>query len=270
MNVLVQFAPVIISSTPTPRVSTTPAFPVTPSIVPSASAVATDTPGVTAPLPSAGPLIVHSQVSMDGGNLWSVYLSYPAFLAGTTPWAQQMNDEIYNEVQTRADQWAQGPASNPRSDRKKSALDGDFTIDLLTPALASFTMTWTDDSAPDAKLYGVETLNYDLSTGMRIALDQVLPDVSTGLVFMSVSVLPQLEDELGPGYDASIAVEGVSPSADHYIHWALTRKGIKVTFSQNQVTLRAGPLPFVVVPWSAIQSVMVQSGPIGQLAGLSS
>jgi hypothetical protein len=270
MNVLVQAAPVIFSSTPTPRVSTTPAFPVTPSIVPSASAVATDTPGMTAPLPSAGPLIVHSQVSMDGGNLWSVYLSYPAFLAGTTPWAKEMNDEIYNEVQTRAEQWAQGPAANPRSDRKKSTLEGDFSVDLLAPALASFTMTWTDDSVPDDTLYGVETLNYDLSTGMRIALDQVLPDVPTGLVFLSGSALTQLQDALGTEYDASVAVQGTSPSADHYIHWALTRKGIKVTFSQNQVTLKTGPLPFVVVPWSAVQSVMIQSGPIGQLAGLSS
>jgi hypothetical protein len=77
-------------------------------------------------------------------------------------------------------------------------------------------------------------------------------------------------DELGLDYEAAVAVEGTSPSADHYIHWALTRKGIKVTFSQNQVTLRAGALPFVVVPWSAIKSVTIPTGPIGQLAGLSS
>jgi hypothetical protein len=242
-----------------------------PSIVLSPSAIATDTPGTTAPLPSAGPLIVHSQVAMsDGHGIWEVYLSYPAFLAGTTPWAQQMNDEIYNEVQTRADQWALGPAANPRSDRKKSTLEGAFTIDLLSPALASFTMTWVDDSVPDSKLYGVETINYDLSTGMRMALDRVLPDVSTGLAFVSASALPQLADELGKDYDASIAVEGTSPSADHYLNWALTRQGLKITFSQNQVTLKVGPLPFVVVPWSAVKTVMVQTGPIGQLAGLSS
>lgn len=271
MNVLVTAAPVIFSSTPTPRVSTTPAFPVTPSIVPSASAVATDTPGTTASLPAAGPLIFHTQISLDDGHgIWSVYLAYPAFKEGSTPWAKEMNDDIYTEVQTRVDQWAQGSAANPRQDGKKSTLEGDFTIDLLTPALASFTLTWIDDSIPDAKLYGVETLNYDLSTGMRIALDQVLPDVSTGLVFMSGSALPQLVSELGSDYDAAVAVVGTNPSADHYLHWALTRQGIKVTFSQNQVTLKVGPLPFVVVPWSAIKSVMVQSGPIAQLAGLSS
>jgi hypothetical protein len=271
MNVLVTSAPIILSSTPTPRVSTTPEFPVVPSFVPSASAAATDTPGTTASLPPFGPTIIHSQVSEnDGHGIWSVYLSYPAFLEGTTPWAKEMNDEILIEVQTRADRWAQGPTSNPRSDGKLSTLDGSFTIDLLTPELASFTMTWTDDSFPLSKAYGVETLNYDLSTGMRIPMDQVFADSSTALVFMSVSVLPQLVDELGPDYEASVAVGGTSPSPDHYAYWALSPKGVKVTFSQNQVTLRAGPPPFVVVPWSAVISVMVQTGPIAQLAGIGS
>jgi hypothetical protein len=251
MNVLVTAAPVVFSSTPTPRVSVTPQFPVVPSYVPSATALATVTPGITASLPPAGPTIIHSQVSMDDAHgLWSVYLSYPSFLQGSTPWAKEMNAEIYNEVQTRADQWSQGSAVIPRSDGKKSTLDGSFTVDLYSPELASFTMTWTDDSFPLAKAYGVETLNYDLSTGMRISMDGV--------------------DELGPDYDASVAVEGTSPSPDHYANWALSLEGIKVTFSQNQVTLKPGPLPFVVVPWSAVKSVMIQSGPIGRLAGFHS
>jgi hypothetical protein len=271
MNVLATSAPIIFSSTPTPRVSATPEFPVVPSFVPSASAAVTDTPGTTASLPPVAPAIIHSQVSEnDGHGIWSAHLSYPAFLEGTTPWAKEMNDEILIEVQMRADQWAQGPASNPRSDGKLSTLDGSFTIDLLTPELASFTETWTDDSYPEVKAYGVETLNYDLSTGMRITLDEVFVDSSTALVFMSGSVLPQLVDELGPDYEASVAVEGTSPSPDHYVHWALSPKGIKITFGQNQVTLRAGPPPFVVVPWSAVRSVMVQTGPIAQLAGIGS
>jgi|ERR1035437_1099326 hypothetical protein len=271
MNVLVTAAPVVFGSTPTPRVSVTPQFPVVPSYVPSATALAAVTPGITASLPPAGPTIIHSQVSMDDPHgLWSAYLSYPSFLEGSTPWAKEMNAEIYDEVQTRADQWSQGSAASPRSDGKKSILDGSFTVDLYSPELTSFTMTWTDDSFPVGKAYGVETINYDLSTGMRISMDQVFADSSTALVFMSGSVLPQLVAELGPDYDASVAVEGTSPSPDHYAYWALSLKGIKVTFSQNQVTLKSGPLPFVVVPWSAVKSVMIQSGPIAQLAGIGS
>jgi hypothetical protein len=269
MNVLVTSAPVVLSSTPTPARSLAPVFADTPSPVVEPTASPFDSPFPTAALPAKRPVIVNSAVSAtDTNGLWQVYLAYPAFLAGTTPWAQQMNDEIYAEIQTRAESWQGGPASNPRDDGKRSTLDGSFSLELLTPALASFTLIWTDDSTPGSKALGCETINYDLATGQRIGYDTVFVDPQTAFVFMSGSALPQLSDKLGADYDASLAVPGTSPEPEHYRHWAIRQDGIKLTFSQNQVVLGDQPLPWVIVPWRAVRSVMNATGPVAKLAGI--
>src|SRR5450756_1397592 len=98
MNVLVTAVPVVIDqSTPTP--SAAPSFPVLPSIAPSEDPTrATYTLGPTASLPSVRPTIVRSAVSeKDANGVWLVHLSYPAFGAGTTPWAEAMNSEILSD-----------------------------------------------------------------------------------------------------------------------------------------------------------------------------
>jgi hypothetical protein len=270
MNILVTAAPVVLSSTPTPAGSYLPVFAATPSAVLDASPTVTDSPLAIASLPVKRPTIVNSAVTAKGaGDAWEVYLSYPAFLPGTTPWAQQMNLDIYSEIQTRADKWEASGVTDPRVGGGPNKLEGSFTTELLTPALASFTLTWVDNSTPGGDALGVETINYDLSTGQRLGYDSVFADPQTAFVFMSGSALPQLSVELGDAYDPQLAVPGTSPEPEHYRHWALKPNGIKITFDQNQVVLSDKELPWVIVPWEAVVTVMNKTGPIAQLAGIS-
>jgi hypothetical protein len=268
MNVLVTAAPVAISRSPSPSVSTPPSFAGSPSLLPLASDTTFATPVPTAPLPSTRPTIVNSAVSAsDPNGTWSVYLRYPAFVAGTTPWADAIDADILGELQTRAAQWELGPAANRQASGKVNTLIGSFTTELLTPALASFTLTWVDDSSTGTPANGVETLNYDLGSGQRIAFDDLFVDAQAARVVISNQAVPQLQAELGANYEPQVTSEGTSPAPANYVNWNITSAGIKITFAQYQVSSRLPTLPTIVVSWAALKPVMVGTGPVWTLTG---
>jgi len=228
-----------------------------PSLAPSAS------------LPDSRPTIINSAISeSDPNGAWTVYRGYPSFLAGTTPWADAIDADIGSEIRTRVTQWEQGPASNRQASGKKNVLSGAFKTELLTPSLASFTLTWEDDASASLPATDVETLNYDLSTGQRIAFDDLFSDADVALIAISNAAESQLIDQLGDNYDQVVVAEGISPSRTNFIHWAITAAGIKITFAEHQVAKSLSSLPAIVVPWASLRSAMVQTGPVAILAGL--
>ncbi len=267
MNVLVTWAPIAVSS-PSASASAGPSFAATPSFVPSATPTPFITPAPTASLPATRPTIIRSAVSAsDPNGAWTVYLLYPTFLAGSTPWADSINADVGGEMDTRAVQWEQGPAANREPGAKRNTLYGSFTTEFLTPALASFTVTWTDETASATPGLNVETFTYDLGTGQRLAFGDVFPDFTSALAVISTSSRGLLEDEFGVNFDPSIAVDGTSPSAANFANWAVTPAGIRFTFAQYQVSARADELPTIVVPWSTLKPVLAETGPVGILAG---
>lgn len=268
MNVLVTAAPVAIDRSPSPSVSATPTFPSSPSLLPLASETTFVSPAPTASLPSTRPTIVNSVVSAsDPNRAWSVYLRYPAFVAGTTPWADAIDSDILGELQTKAIQWEQGPAANRQASGKVNTLIGSFTMELLTPALASFTLTWVDDSSTGAPATVVETLNYDLGTGLRIAFGDLFVDADSARVVIANQALAQLQAELGADYEPLVAGDGTTPSPENYANWNVTSAGIKITFAQYQVSSLLTTLPTIVVSWVALKPVMVATGPVWNLTG---
>jgi hypothetical protein len=270
MNVLAVSAPLALNASSGPSTSPTPSFAETPSDWPLDTPTDLETPVPSVSLPPTPPTIITSVVAAESRGVWSYHLVYPAFLAGTTPWAEQINSDTYEGVQARALQWAGGPAANPRPSGKVNTLMGSFEEELLTPELASFTLNWTDDSRDEYPGLGCETLNFDLRTGHRVSFDSVFNDTRAALTIMSGIAQASLKEQLGADYDAWLVSDGTAPTADHYIHWALMAGGVKITFDQYQVTTRQGPLLSVVVPWDRLRQVIVQTSPVANLAGLSS
>lgn len=270
MNVLTSAAPVAIDFTsPSPSVDAGPSLPGSPTAIPFATDSSLPTPAPSASVPDTRPTLINSAISeSDPNGIWIVYLGYPAFLAGSTPWADAINADIGLEVRTRATQWEQGPASNRQVAGKTNVLSGKYTTELLTPALAAFTLTWEDDASASAPATGVGTLNFDLSTGQRIAFDDLFNDADVALATISTAAQSQLMDQLGPNYDPVVVDEGSSPSRTNFIHWAITPNGMKITFAEHQVAKNLSSLPSVVVPWASLRGVMVQTGPVAKLAGL--
>ena len=270
MNVLVTAAPIALNfNSPSPSDSPSPSLLGSPTIIPFATDTSIPTPAPSASVPDSRPTIINSAISeSDPNGIWTVYMGYPSFLAGTTPWADAIDADIGLEVQTRVIQWEQGPASNRQVSGKMNVLSGAFKTELLTPALASFTLTWEDDASASQPATGVETLNYDLSTGQRIAFDDLFSDADLALIAMSNAADSQLIDQLGNNYDQAVVAEGISPSRTNFIHWAITAVGMKITFAEHQVAKSLSSLPAVVVPWVSLRSAMVQTGPVAKLAGV--
>jgi len=269
MNVLVTAVPVLIDqSSPTP--SPTLSFPPLPSAPPSENPTRpTYTAAPTASLPSERPTIVHSALSdKDAHGVWLVYVTYPAFVAGTTPWADAMDAEILGDIQDRAAQFEAGPASSRQVSGKVNTLTNSFTTDLLTPTLASFTLTFVDDTTPGHPSTTVQTLNYDLGTGQQISFDDIFFDSQTALAVLSLQAPAQLQAALGAAYDPTVVGDGTAATLANYRNWALTPQGLKTTFAQAQVAAPDVGLPSVVIPWSALKPVMVSTGPVAALAGL--
>ena len=269
MNVLVTAAPVVIvAGSPGSSASSGPSLPGTPSLLPSSTAVVTASAAPTASLPPSKPTLIRSIVSAkDPGGVWVAYLEYPSFAPGSTPWAQQMNDDLGTEMQTRAMQWEQGPASIRQVFGKTNVLSGTFHTELLTAQLASFTLTWTDDSSASQPAIGVETVNYDMGTGQRIPIDSLFTDTQLALSTISVSARSMLADQLGPAYDAAIVNDGTTAARSSFVNWAVTSDGLKVTFAVHQVARDDG-LHEVVVPWATLRQAMATTGPVAQLAGI--
>jgi hypothetical protein len=267
MNVLVTVAPVAILESPSPSASSGPSLAGTPSLLATSTEIAVGSPAPTASLPDAKPTIIHSAVSAkDPAGIWTVYLEYPTFQLGTTPWAARINSDMAAEAQTRAIQWELGPASNRQVPGKINSLSGTFHTELLTSALASFTLTWVDDASASTPANLVETVDYDLGTGLRIGFDSLFSDPDLALSTISIQALGQLRSILGANYDDAVTTEGTSPSRTNFLNWAITASGLKITFAEHQVTNAAG-LYSVVVPWVALRPAMVTTGPVAELAG---
>jgi hypothetical protein len=266
MNILVVAAPVVIAS-PAPSVSIVPSFLGSPSLLPSDTPPVSPSAFATAALPSGKPVVIRSTISAaDPGRVWTVYLEYPTFQPGTTPWANEMNADIADEMQTRAQQWEEGPASITQVPGRTNVLSGTYKVDLLTAALASFTITWTDESTATTPASNVETMNFDLSNGQRIDFDSMFTDTGAALETISKVAQTQLVVILGPNFDDAVVTDGIQPARSSFVNWALTSAGLKITFAEGQVSLSAG-LFSVVIPWADIRPVMATTGPVASLAG---
>jgi hypothetical protein len=268
MNILVVAAPVLIPS-PGPSVSVAPSLLGSPSLLPSVTPPVSPSAFPTAVLPSDKPVVIRSAISaVDPGRVWTVYLEYPSFQPGTTPWAGQMNSDIANEMQTRAEQWELGPASVVQVPGRRNLLSGTFGVELLTSALAAFTITWIDDSTAGAAANKVETINLDLSNGQRLDFDSMFTDTAAALATISSSAQKQLVDVLGPNFDDAVVTDGIQPARSNFVNWAPTTAGLKITFAEGQVSLSAG-LYSVVIPWAELRPQMASTGPVAALAGVA-
>ena len=270
MNLLVTAPPITVPATASPTPSSGPSFADAPSLLPFASIAPTDTPAPRASLSNHQPRFVHSVIKdSDPGGAWSVYLSYPAFVTNETPWAIQIDTDIRADLNSRAGQWESGPASHRWAKGRTNTFTGSFNTEMVSPAIASWTYFVVDDSSARGPETTVETLNFDLSTGQRLTLDDVFIDATSAVSVISGLAPGLLRPQLGVAYVESVVDEGTSPLLSNYNNWAVTRTGLRITFNQHQVVSNGLALPSIVVPWSALRSILNTTGPVADLIGLS-
>ena len=267
MNVLAIKDPVLIDRRPTPTpTATLPTFASIPSY-----AIVTDTPDVSplpsAVLPSTRPTILTKRLSEhDPNGVWELSMAYPQFLGSSTPLATLMNGTIGDFERDTADQWEEGAAANRQLAGKVNHFVGTFTTDYVSSTLASFTLTWSDDTIPGQLVLGVTTFNFDLGTGQPIAFDDLFTDPDAALSILSTQTGDLLYYQLGAAWDEARGTAGTEPDRSNFLNFAVTPAGLKITFNQYQVVL-TDVTPSVVVPWSALMPVLRPTGPVAELTG---
>ena len=259
----------LATPSPSPSPSSTPTASIAASPTTLAMPSDTSSPVIMALLPSAPPIqVAGRKIDRDPNGIWLVDIRYPELKTDSTPFAAAVNDDIFNEVQTRFVAFENGPAAIVQTPGVMNTFTGTYTTDLLTPDLVSYTERWVDDTAGAQPATTVTTMNYWLKTGQRLDLEDIFYDLPGALAIISQQSRDQLHRLLGAGYDPNIADAGTSAAIANFGGWALTATGLKVTLAEFQVGTAEVGLPVVLVPWSVLAGVMQPNGPAARLAGL--
>ena len=139
----------------------------------------------------------------------------------------------------------------------------DFTVALLTPDLASIrVLAYTYPSGAAHGGTALETWNFDLATGQRLALADLFSPGVDYLDAIATEGRRSLLDRYATDRSSRQWVkDGTQPSEANYSGWALTPDGLEITFGQYQVAPYAEGMPVVVIGWSRLAGLLDPAGP---------
>jgi hypothetical protein len=227
-------------------------------------------------------VITATATGKDPHGIWSVRVRYPQLEAPDLPMAATVNQDVAADIQSQIQAFEVGPAADQQEPGKVNTLNCSYTVALIRPDLASFILTWVDDTSGAHPSTTIETINYDLTQGTRLAFSDVFSDTTAATAILSQQSRDLLHAVLGADYDPVVVNSGTVPdcpsssdatascpvsTGSSFGTWALTKNGLEVIFQEYQVGAYADGHPAVVVPWSALAGVLKADGPGAHLAG---
>ncbi|HYT50322.1 MAG TPA: RsiV family protein, partial [Pyrinomonadaceae bacterium] len=112
-------------------------------------------------------------------------------------------------------------------------------------------------------------LNYDVKNGKKLTLADLFNPKSNYLKTISDYCIKELKERAKKDDSMIFAdqlASGAGPHADNYRAWAITKKGLWITFDPYQVAAYAAGPQYVLVPYSALKDIIKPDGPIGNFA----
>ena len=153
---------------------------------------------------------------------------------------------------------------------KTSTLEIGYNIRLATDDLISveFSEGQYSRGAAHGNSFTV-VLNYDTKNKRKLVLADLFQAKSNYLNVISAYCIKDLQDQSKKNdmLTADQIKEGAGPRSENYGAWTLTRKGLWITFDPYQVAAYAAGPQHVLVPYSALKSIVKPDGAIGNLAG---
>jgi hypothetical protein len=152
-----------------------------------------------------------------------------------------------------------------------STLDIGYEIRYATDDLIS--VEFTEGSYERGAAHGnsiTTVVNFDVKNGKKLALADLFNPKSNFLHLISDYCLKDLRERAKKDKDAMFDEEmmksGASPRADNYRAWAITKKGLWITFDPYAVAPYAAGPQHVLVPYSALNDILKPDGPVAALA----
>lgn len=245
-------------------------------LVPVASPVATALPSAP-PLPSVTDTPAPSlsqQVTVvsvaakeeDAGNGYPPYTitsQTPQLSGSDDPRVLAFNQRINELVVNEENAWRQEFQGLPIT-----PLSHGSSLDVTYALVGQFGDVWSfkfdfsfyADTAAHPGLNTI-TLNYDLANGRELALkDLFLPNSEFLEEVAHYSMV-----ELGKlPYADIISYDGAQPVAENYRNWNITSQGLMITFIEYQVASYAAGPQTVIVPYSALATIIDPNGPLAR------
>jgi hypothetical protein len=163
------------------------------------------------------------------------------------------------------------PGTETPAEKVDSSMDVGYEIRYATDDLISVEFT-EDDYERGAAHANISTavLNYDVKNGKKLALADLFNAKANYLSAISTYCIKELQDRLKKDkdsmLDADMMKSGTSARADNYKAWAITKKGLWITFDPYQVAAFAAGPQYVLVPYSALKDLIKPDGPVGSFA----
>jgi hypothetical protein len=147
-----------------------------------------------------------------------------------------------------------------------SSFNSEYTVELATSDLVSINFgisTYYEGAAHPN--HNAVTFNYWFETGKTLTLADLFKPNSNYLAALSDYSVKALRRRLAPEIDDEWIQKGAGAEADNYQNWNITRRGLKVTFDPYQVASYADGPQEVVIPYSALRSIINPDGPLAKL-----
>lgn len=237
-------------------------------------------------------LAEESIVEKNDRRRYEIELAFPQLKGKLSPQAEKFNRAvraiIEGEVRglKRANARPPGPASEPSRDFYES-LSGGYEFIHFADDLVSVRLTLYGQGRGAAHpIQSHHVLNFDLKSGRALALGDVFKPGAEhlpALAAYSVAELKRQDEEdhrravaraTSKGLPPSAAgirtpdselLGGAGPEADNYRAWNLAADGVVVAFASCQVAACAAGEKEVLVPYSALDAMLDQSGPAARL-----
>ena len=153
------------------------------------------------------------------------------------------------------------------AETQNSTLDARYNFRYATNDLIS--MEFIESAYSRGAAHGnhlTQVLNYDLKNNKKLALADLFNPKSKYLNIISDYCIKELKNR-GKNEDSMIFTDqletGAGPHADNYQAWAITKKGLWITFDPYQVAAYAAGPQYVLVPNATLKDVIKPDGPIG-------
>jgi hypothetical protein len=228
----------------------------------------TGTP-TASPTPAPGIAVISTVHVSDSGNTtlchWTADYDKPV-ISGV-PAADAMNAAIDTRINAFITHFRSqlGEGVGNGSD---CTLEGHFIVGANTLDLISLGFTDSEYLGGASTTGSIGSLTFQLPAGTSVAFADIFTATDTAAAELSTNCRTLLLAD--PDNDPDWVNTGTQPILGNFEHsWLITSAGLQITFPELQVGPTAAGMPSVVVPWSAIHSVIRSDGPAGSfVAGL--
>jgi hypothetical protein len=227
-------------------------------------ATSTSTPAPTAtPQPLYQQVTLTSRTSTETGQPFSYTITLETpFLSGSDdPRVQAFNAKMASIVTTAAADFKANLVNVPPTPVSGPST---FTVhyEVRSPPADILSLQFEIDgyvSGAAHPFHVTRSVNFDLEAGRDLALADLFQPGANYLQAISDYCVSQLQTR---GIDFSDFSAGAAPNADNYRNWNITDSGLLITFDEYQVAAYAAGPQIVVVPYSSLQPLILDPGPL--------